>query len=74
MWQNIDNAERFYFVHSYYTRPQDEAAIAARADYGVEFACALARPNLFAVQVHPEKRQYAGLQLLRNFVHWNGES
>lgn len=74
MWHEINQDERFYFVHSYYTRPADEKAVAAVSQYGVDFACALAQPNLFAVQFHPEKSQHAGLQLLRNFLHWDGQA
>ena len=38
--------------------------------YGVTFACAAARENVFAVQFHPEKSSAAGLQLLTNFLAW----
>ncbi len=73
MWQKIEDGERFYFVHSYYTKPQHTEQIFGTSTYGIEFACALAKPNLFAVQFHPEKSQHAGLQLLNNFLSWNGD-
>ena len=72
LWQGIDQGSRFYFVHSYYAVPDDTALVSGTADYGGEFACALARENLFAVQFHPEKSQHAGLALLKNFSHWDG--
>jgi len=70
LWAGIESGERFYFVHSYYPEPSDASLAAARCEYGVPFTCAVARDNIFAVQFHPEKSQSAGLQLLRNFVHW----
>ncbi|WP_027147203.1 MULTISPECIES: imidazole glycerol phosphate synthase subunit HisH [Methylobacter] len=73
LWQGIVQDSRFYFVHSYYARPDDASVIAATAEYPDPFACALARDNVFAVQFHPEKSQMAGLQLLRNFLQWNGQ-
>ncbi|MDO9215231.1 MAG: imidazole glycerol phosphate synthase subunit HisH [Methylococcales bacterium] len=73
LWENIPQNSRFYFVHSYYAQPDDMSVIAATTDYPDAFACALARNNLFAVQFHPEKSQAVGLQLLQNFLHWNGQ-
>ncbi|MCG7981811.1 MAG: imidazole glycerol phosphate synthase subunit HisH [Candidatus Thiodiazotropha lotti] len=71
LWQGIDQDSRFYFVHSYYVDPQQQDLIAATTDYGVSFASAIARENLFAVQFHPEKSADDGLRLLKNFVNWN---
>ncbi|RMD68303.1 MAG: imidazole glycerol phosphate synthase subunit HisH [Gammaproteobacteria bacterium] len=69
LWEGIPPGSRFYFVHSYYvdTRPELAAGI---THYGLDFASACARDNLFAVQFHPEKSQRAGLTLLANFVRW----
>ena len=70
LWQNIANHERFYYVHSYYVSPTDASLVAGSTCYPNPFTCAIAKDNLFAVQFHPEKSAQAGLQLLRNFVHW----
>jgi glutamine amidotransferase len=72
LWANIPQNSRFYFVHSYYAKPDNDEIIAATADYPTAFACALARDNVFAVQFHPEKSQAMGLQLLKNFLGWDG--
>jgi len=70
LWHGIAQDSRFYFVHSYYVQPDDAGLIAATCDYGLDFAAALTRDNLFATQFHPEKSHTAGLQLLKNFVEW----
>jgi len=73
LWQGIDNGSRFYFVHSYYVRVQNPELVAGTCEYGVPFDVALAQNNVFAVQFHPEKSQKAGLQLLQNFLNWDGK-
>lgn len=72
LWQDIPQDSRFYFVHSYYAQPDLEADSIASSDYPSPFSCALAKKNLFAVQFHPEKSQTVGLQLLQNFLRWDG--
>jgi glutamine amidotransferase len=72
MWKDIADGERFYYVHSYYVQPQNESLIAGVTEYPKRFTGAIAHQNIFAVQFHPEKSQHAGLQLLANFVEWNG--
>lgn len=72
LWSGIDNHSRFYFVHSYFVRSEDRSLVAGTCHYGVDFDVALAQKNLFAVQFHPEKSHTAGLQLLKNFVLWDG--
>ena len=72
LWQGIPDNSRFYFVHSYYVEPTDPDLVAGRCHYGLDFTAAVAKKNLFAVQFHPEKSHTVGLQLLRNFVNWDG--
>ncbi|WP_446809694.1 imidazole glycerol phosphate synthase subunit HisH [Methylomonas sp. 2BW1-5-20] len=72
LWHNIPDSSRFYFVHSYYTVPDNQQDSTATADYPTAFTCALAKDNVFAVQFHPEKSQTVGLQLLQNFLGWDG--
>lgn len=73
LWHNIPQNSRFYFVHSYYAQSSDVSLIAATSQYPTAFTCALAKNNIFAVQFHPEKSQTVGLQLLSNFLHWDGQ-
>lgn len=73
LWQNIEQDSRFYFVHSYFVDPEKQSVIAATSDYPDTFASAIYKDNIFAVQFHPEKSHNAGLQLLKNFVNWNGK-
>jgi imidazole glycerol-phosphate synthase subunit HisH len=74
MWSGIADGSRFYFVHSYFPQPAQPSIVAGYSHYPFAFCCAVARNNLFAVQFHPEKSHRAGLQLLANFVNWDGRS
>lgn len=72
LWQDIEDGARFYYVHSYYVDPVDASLASGSSEYPARFTSCVARDNIFAVQFHPEKSQHAGLQLLSNFVHWDG--
>lgn len=74
LWKNIAANSWFYFVHSYHVVPDAPEHIAGRTDYGEQFTSVVLRENVFAVQFHPEKSQSAGLQLLANFLEWNGSA
>ncbi|MDQ2989852.1 MAG: imidazole glycerol phosphate synthase subunit HisH [Pseudomonadota bacterium] len=71
VWEGIADDAYFYFVHSYYAQPVDPLDAIGESDYGGQFCCAVARDNIVATQFHPEKSAAAGLQLYKNFVHWN---
>ncbi|WP_416886130.1 imidazole glycerol phosphate synthase subunit HisH [Marinospirillum sp.] len=71
LWQGIADQERFYFVHSYYVQAEQAEQRLACCQYGqVQLDAALVDRNVAAVQFHPEKSAEAGLQLLKNFLHW----
>ncbi|EMA42767.1 imidazole glycerol phosphate synthase subunit HisH [Halococcus saccharolyticus DSM 5350] len=64
------DGEYAYFVHSYYAEPNDENAVVARTEYGVDFPAVVADESgtVFGTQFHPEKSGETGLRILRNFV------
>ena len=72
LWDKIENFARFYFVHSYFVAAHNNSHVAGVTDYGTRIAAAMAHKNMFAVQFHPEKSHKDGLQLLSNFMRWDG--
>jgi len=74
MWEGIKDSARYYFAHSYYCKPDGKDSVVGSCHYGIDFAVAVADKNLFACQFHPEKSARDGLQLLRNFVAWDGKA
>jgi glutamine amidotransferase len=72
LFEGVDPASQFYFVHGYYPVPGDEDCIVGETTYGFPFASVLALNNLMAVQFHPEKSGRPGLKILSNFCRWGG--
>jgi imidazole glycerol-phosphate synthase subunit HisH len=68
LFAGIPDETDFYFVHSYFAQPEDEAWIGGMTEYGRWFTSAVCRGNVMGTQFHPEKSGYWGLRLLENFV------
>ena len=68
IFEGIDDGSYFYFVHSYFPRPDDPAVVIGETDYGIRFASVVARDNVVATQFHPEKSGENGLKLYGNFL------
>lgn len=73
LFEGIPQESSFYFVHSYFLSTKlsdgsDSPWIAGRSEYGIDFAAAVHRDNVWATQFHPEKSGPKGLRLLQNFV------
>jgi len=67
LWRGVPDHSHVYFVHSYYADAEERVVVAAWTDYGIDYASAVARGNLYAIQFHPEKSQDVGERILRNF-------
>ncbi|MOA36825.1 Imidazole glycerol phosphate synthase subunit HisH [compost metagenome] len=72
LFAGIEDGERFYFVHSYHFAPQDPQLTLAQSEYPDRFSCIVGRGNIFATQFHTEKSHRAGLQMMKNFLAWDG--
>ena len=68
LFSGIDPGAYVYFNHSYYCQAWNSSDVTGTTDYGVRYACAVKRENIFGVQFHPEKSQTVGLRILKNFV------
>ena len=68
LFDQVNDGAYVYFNHSYYCLPQKSSDVLATTDYGINYACAVQRENIFGVQFHPEKSQAVGLKILKNFL------
>jgi imidazole glycerol-phosphate synthase subunit HisH len=66
--EGLGDAAAFYHVHTFASRPADEADVVGLGEYGERFVSIVERGNVMGVQFHPEKSSLDGLALLRNFV------
>ena len=68
LFDGMDEASRYYFVHSYAADPDDPTDVSGRSTHGAPFVSAVARRNVMGVQFHPEKSHRYGKALLGNFL------
>lgn len=68
LFKGLEHDARFYFLHSYYFAPDDQANMLATTSYHGRFAASIAAGSVYGVQFHPEKSHGWGVQLLRNFA------
>jgi glutamine amidotransferase len=59
---------RFYFVHSYFVKVNNEKNSILKTVYGIEFDSAIQKDNIFGAQFHPEKSHKFGMKLFENFA------
>jgi glutamine amidotransferase len=69
VFRDTKNGTCFYFVHSYYAKPDNEEHILATTRFGdLKFTSAVKKDNVTGTQFHPEKSGEEGLKLLVNFI------
>lgn len=66
---DVNEADNFYFVHSYYVKPKNTKDILSTTIYsGFEYCSTVKYGNIYGCQYHPEKSALAGLSIMNNFV------
>lgn len=66
--QNLEEIQRYYFVHSYHAVCDDDRYVLMKCNYGYPFAAAVKHNNIYGFQFHPEKSHKFGMALLENFA------
>ncbi len=72
VFKGLPDGAEYYFVHSYYPAPAQPTMVLGVTEHGIEFPSAIGWRNLVATQFHPEKSGRFGLQILENFLAWDG--
>ncbi len=66
LFNNINEGEYMYLVHSYYVPIVPETICIS--EYDLKYSIAVKKNNFYGVQFHPEKSSYSGNKLLNNFL------
>jgi glutamine amidotransferase len=66
--ESLDEKARFYFVHSYYVKCQNETDILTKTTFGINYVSSFEKDNIIGVQFHPEKSHKFGISLFKNFL------
>jgi len=67
LFDKVDAAPYFYFVHSYYVVPEDQNMIATVTNYGVEFVSGIQHKNIYAFNSILKKARLWGFPFLSGF-------
>ena len=69
LFEDMFEEPRFYFVHTYHIKCEEEKDVLVRSTYGYNFIAGVENENVVGVQFHPEKSHKFGLKLLTNFAN-----
>jgi len=66
--KDIEEKQRYYFVHSYHAVCDSSEDVLLTCEYGYQFVAAVSRENIYGTQFHPEKSHMFGMKILTNFA------
>ena len=67
---SLNEKDFYYFVHSYFVKPNDTTSVVATYDFGGhQIPAIVSKDNLIGCQFHPEKSGKKGLELISNFLN-----
>jgi imidazole glycerol-phosphate synthase subunit HisH len=64
----IPENPRFYFVHSYYVKCNQQSDVLSITHYDLDFISMIEKDNIYATQFHPEKSHKYGMGLIKSFI------
>ena len=67
--ENLFDENRFYFVHSFYVKCENDENSMMKTHYGFDFDSAIHKDNIYGMQFHPEKSHKFGMSVFDNFCH-----
>ena len=68
VFEEVEPATDFYFVHSYHAVPVDSSVVAGTTPFAGGIVTAVQAGHMWGVQFHPEKSQSAGFAVLASFL------
>jgi glutamine amidotransferase len=68
LFENMFEDPKFYFVHAYFVKCNNEEDVFLKTNYITDFDSSFERENILGVQFHPEKSHKYGIKLFKNFV------
>ena len=68
LFDGIKNNSDFYFSHSFFLNKCSKIITTSETTYHKKFISSINYKNMYGVQFNPEKSQFNGLKLLKNFA------
>ncbi len=69
LFNNINENDQFYFVHSYYFDVKNIDNLLGYVNYGFNLPAVVKRKNIYGLQFHPEKSGISGQRIIFNWIN-----